>query len=75
MCVDAGLVRCHETKWLLLFDRHVVDRLPWERLLAPAERQRLVPAAIALYIDRDILARQVAHEEEQRSALSEFLGG
>lgn len=76
MRVEVDLVRCHEmTRWLLLFDRHMVDRLPWERLLTPGRLQRLVLAAIALYIGRAILARQVAHEEEQRSALSEFLGG
>jgi hypothetical protein len=43
--------------------------------LEPAELQRLVLAAVAPYIDRDVLARQIAREEEQRRALAAFLDG
>lgn len=47
----------------------------WEvEALEPAELQRLVLAAVAPYIDRDVLAQQIAREEQQRRALSEFLG-
>ncbi|MGW6782859.1 hypothetical protein [Streptomyces sp. NPDC054987] len=37
--------------------------------LEPDELQRLVLAAVAPYIDRDILAREIAREEQQRRAL------
>ncbi|MCX4632395.1 hypothetical protein [Streptomyces sp. NBC_01443] len=50
--------------------------MQWEvEALEPDELQRLVLAAVDPYIDRDILARQVAHKEEQRRTLSEFFGG
>ncbi|AJT61761.3 hypothetical protein T261_0068 [Streptomyces lydicus] len=42
--------------------------------LEPDELQRLVLAAVDPYIDRDVLAQQIAREEQQRRALSEFLG-
>ncbi|MFD4834319.1 hypothetical protein ACFWPV_31440 [Streptomyces uncialis] len=46
----------------------------WEvKALEPAALQRLVPAADP-YADRDILARQIAREEQQRRALDEFIG-
>lgn len=38
------------------------------------ELQRLVLAAVDPYIDRDVPAQQIAREEQQRRALSEFLG-
>ncbi|MFF9077217.1 hypothetical protein ACF1BP_34410 [Streptomyces sp. NPDC014735] len=42
----------------------------WEmEALEPDELQRMVLAAVAPYIDRDILAQQVAREEQQRRAL------
>ncbi|WP_190276133.1 hypothetical protein [Streptomyces griseofuscus] len=41
----------------------------------PAELQRLVLDAVDPYIDRDVLARQIAREEEQRRALAAFLNG
>ncbi|MER6108462.1 hypothetical protein [Streptomyces hirsutus] len=48
----------------------------WEvEALEPAELQRLVLAAVALYVDRDVLARQVTREEAQRRALAAFLDG
>lgn len=47
----------------------------WEvEALEPAELQRLVLAAVDPYVDRDVLARQVAREEQQRRALEEFVG-
>lgn len=43
--------------------------------LEPDELQRLVLAAVAPYVDRDVRAEQIAREEQQRRALSDFLGG
>ncbi|MGW2672673.1 hypothetical protein ACWC5F_32120 [Streptomyces sp. NPDC001272] len=43
--------------------------------LEPDEPQRRVLAAADPYIDRDILARQIAREEQQRGALSDFVDG
>ncbi|MFJ8313518.1 MULTISPECIES: hypothetical protein [unclassified Streptomyces] len=37
--------------------------------------QRLVLAAVDPYIDRQVLARQAAREQEQRRALAAFLDG
>ncbi|MFJ5726164.1 hypothetical protein [Streptomyces sp. NPDC093149] len=49
--------------------------MQWEvEALEPAELQRLVLAAIDPYIDRDVLARQIDRENEQRCALTDFLG-
>ncbi|WP_406251952.1 hypothetical protein OH786_00015 [Streptomyces atratus] len=46
----------------------------WEvEALEPAELQRLVLAAVDPYVDRDILARQIARENEQCRALTDFL--
>jgi hypothetical protein len=46
----------------------------WEvEALEPAELQRLVLAAVDPYIDRDVLAQQIAREEEQRRALAAFV--
>ncbi|MFE3903764.1 hypothetical protein ACFXPY_26510 [Streptomyces sp. NPDC059153] len=46
--------------------------MQWEvEALEPAELQRLVLAAV----DRAVLARQIAREEQQRRALDEFSGG
>ncbi|MER6523060.1 hypothetical protein ACFWHQ_39465 [Streptomyces sp. NPDC060334] len=48
----------------------------WElEALEPAELQRLVLAAVAPYIDRDVLTRQVARQEEQRRALATVVRG
>ncbi|MFD8148875.1 hypothetical protein [Streptomyces sp. NPDC059708] len=47
----------------------------WEvEALEPDELQRLVLAADDPYIDRDVLARQTAREEQQRRALERFAG-
>ncbi|MFF8264272.1 hypothetical protein [Streptomyces virginiae] len=42
--------------------------------LEPNELQRLVLTAVDPYIDRDVLAQQIAREQQQRRALSESLG-
>ncbi|MFJ2884359.1 hypothetical protein ACIPJN_38790 [Streptomyces sp. NPDC086796] len=50
--------------------------MQWElEALEPAELQRLVLNAVDPYIDRDVLARQVAREEAQRRALADFFDG
>ncbi|MFB0620272.1 hypothetical protein [Streptomyces sp. AGS-58] len=50
--------------------------MQWEvEALEPAELRRLVLAAVAPYIDRDLLARQIAREEAQRRAMAAFLDG
>ncbi|MEV0991125.1 hypothetical protein [Streptomyces sp. NPDC049949] len=47
----------------------------WEvEALEPDEPRRLVLAAVDPYIDRDVLAQQIAHEEQQRRALEGFAG-
>ncbi|GEB60055.1 hypothetical protein GCM10017674_75390 [Streptomyces gardneri] len=47
----------------------------WEvEALEPGELRRLVLAAVDPYIDRDVLARQIAREEQQRRALEGFAG-
>lgn len=47
--------------WLACIDMHSPDRRP-------------VLAAVAPYVDRGVLAEQIEREEEQRRALSAFLG-
>ncbi|MFZ3491753.1 hypothetical protein ACODT5_00675 [Streptomyces sp. 5.8] len=48
----------------------------WEvEALEPEELRRLVLAAVDPYVDRDILARQVTRQEEQRRALASFVRG
>ncbi|WP_326614491.1 hypothetical protein OG949_40105 [Streptomyces scopuliridis] len=68
-----------DPRWPAFARRYGFDpRRPvqWEvEALEPAELQRLVLAAVAPYVDRDVLARQVAREEEQRRALATFLEG
>ncbi|MEU7650313.1 hypothetical protein [Streptomyces huasconensis] len=50
--------------------------MQWEvEALEPAELQRLALATVDPYIDRDVLARQIVREEEQRRALAAFLDG
>lgn len=50
--------------------------MQWEvEALPPEELRRLVLEAVDLYFDRDVLARQVAREEEQGRALADFLDG
>ncbi|MFJ5635334.1 hypothetical protein ACIQF5_22195 [Streptomyces goshikiensis] len=47
----------------------------WEvEALEPDELRRLVLAAVDPYIDRDVLAQQIAREEQQRRALEGFAG-
>jgi hypothetical protein len=48
----------------------------WEvEALEPDELRRLILAAVAPYIDRDVHAQQIACEEQQCRVLSEFLDG
>lgn len=50
--------------------------MQWEvEALPPDELRRLVLEAVDPYVDRDVLARQVAREDEQRRALAAFLSG
>ncbi|MFE2709226.1 hypothetical protein [Streptomyces mirabilis] len=48
--------------WLARIDMHSPDR-------------RLILATVDPYVDRGVLAEQMEREEEQRRALSDFLGG
>ncbi|MEU9376483.1 hypothetical protein AB0D94_22285 [Streptomyces sp. NPDC048255] len=49
--------------------------MQWEvEALDPDELQRLVLAAVDPYIDRDVLAQQIAREEQQRRALEDIVG-
>ncbi|MFJ9928171.1 hypothetical protein ACIRU5_19350 [Streptomyces misionensis] len=50
--------------------------MQWEvEALEPADLRRMVLAAVDPYIDRDVLARQIAREDEQRRALAAYLDG
>lgn len=68
-----------DPRWPAFADRYGFDpRRPvqWEvEALEPAELQRLVLTAVDPYIDRYVLAWQVAREEGQRRALAAFLDG
>ncbi|MGW3459853.1 hypothetical protein ACWDE9_09760 [Streptomyces olivaceoviridis] len=68
-----------DPRWPAFARRYGFDpRRPvqWEvEALEPAELRRLVLAAVAPYVDRDVLARQIAREEAQRRALAAFLDG
>jgi hypothetical protein len=68
-----------DPRWPAFARRYGFDpRRPvqWEvEALEPAELRRLVLAAVDPYIDRDVLAEQIAREEEQRRALAAFLDG
>ncbi|MEU0256527.1 hypothetical protein ABZ299_29520 [Streptomyces sp. NPDC006184] len=68
-----------DPRWPAFARRYAFDpRRPvqWEvEALEPAELRRLVLAAVDPYVDRDVLARQIAREEEQRRALAAFLDG
>ncbi|MEU2133179.1 hypothetical protein [Streptomyces sp. NPDC018352] len=68
-----------DPRWPAFARRYGFDpRRPvqWEvETLEPAELQRLVLTAVDPYIDRDVLARQIAREQEQRGALAAFLDG
>ncbi|UKY54933.1 hypothetical protein [Streptomyces inhibens] len=49
--------------------------MQWEvEALEPAELQCLVLAAVEPYVDRTVLAQQIAREEQQRHALDDFIG-
>ncbi|MFZ3562911.1 hypothetical protein ACOKM5_44050 [Streptomyces sp. BH097] len=68
-----------DPRWPTFADRYGFDRrhpVQWEvEALEPDELQRLVLAAVAPYVDRAVLAQQLAIEEEQRRALADFLSG
>ncbi|MEU5163830.1 hypothetical protein AB0G74_30035 [Streptomyces sp. NPDC020875] len=68
-----------DPRWPAFARRHGFDParpVQWEvEALEPAELHRLVLAAVDPYIDRAVLDRQVAREEEQRRALAAFLDG
>ncbi|MFB6717892.1 MULTISPECIES: hypothetical protein [unclassified Streptomyces] len=52
------------------YDFDIAHLVQWEvEALEPAELQRLVLAAVDPYVDRAVLARQIAREEQQRRAL------
>ncbi|WP_329012026.1 hypothetical protein [Streptomyces sp. NBC_00690] len=42
--------------------------------MEPDELRRLVLAAVDPYVDRGVLARQIAPEEQQRRVLEDFAG-
>ncbi|GAB2992036.1 hypothetical protein GCM10023080_067340 [Streptomyces pseudoechinosporeus] len=47
--------------------------MQWEvEALEPAEMQRLVLSAVDPYIDRQVLAQQIAHEEDQHRPAHKF---
>ena len=68
-----------DPRWPAFARRYDLDParpVQWEvEALEPDELQRLVLAAVDPYIDRDVLARQIAREEEQRRALARFFDG
>ncbi|MFF3276039.1 hypothetical protein ACFYWU_34660 [Streptomyces chrestomyceticus] len=65
-----------DPRWPAFARRHGLDAarpVQWEvEALDPDELQRLVLAAVAPHVDRMVLARQIAREEEQRRALRRF---
>ncbi|MFE3770917.1 hypothetical protein [Streptomyces sp. NPDC059122] len=68
-----------DPRWKAFARRYGFDPtrpVQWEvEALEPDELQRLVLAAVDPYIDRQILARQIAREDEQRCALDDFVRG
>ncbi|MEU3407645.1 hypothetical protein ABZ766_27375 [Streptomyces sp. NPDC006670] len=70
--------RRDDPRWPAFARRYGFDiehPVQWEvEALEPDELQSLVLAAVDSYIDRDVLARQIAREEQQRRALEDFAG-
>ncbi|GAA2945590.1 hypothetical protein [Streptomyces enissocaesilis] len=68
-----------DPRWPAFARRHGFDidhPVQWEvEALEPDELRRLVLAAVAPYIDRQVLAQQTARQEEQRRALASFVRG
>lgn len=68
-----------DPRWPAFARRYDLDParpVQWEvEALEPHELQRLVLAAVDPYVDRQVLAGQIAREEAQRRALADFLGG
>ncbi|MFJ9341959.1 hypothetical protein ACIRP0_22050 [Streptomyces sp. NPDC101733] len=65
-----------DPRWPAFAHRYGFDierPVQWElEALEPNELRRLVLAAVDPYRDRDVLAQQIAREEQQRRALEEF---
>lgn len=70
--------KASDPRWPAFARRYGFDPahpVQWEvEALEPAELQRLVLAAVDPYVDRAVLARQIAREEQQRRALDQFIG-
>jgi hypothetical protein len=66
-----------DPRWPAFATRYGFDPswpVQWEvEALEPEELRRLVLAAVAPYVDRDVLARQIAREDAQRRALADFV--
>ncbi|MEV8529229.1 hypothetical protein AB0451_34660 [Streptomyces sp. NPDC052000] len=69
----------HDPRWPAFARRYGFDierPVQWEvEALEPDELQHLVLTAVEPYVDRQVLAEQIAREDEQRHTLEEFLGG
>lgn len=67
----------NDPRWPAFARRHGFDidhSVQWEvEALPPDELQRLVLAAVAPYIDRDVLTRQITRKKEQHHTLAAFL--
>ncbi|GGX47360.1 hypothetical protein [Streptomyces chryseus] len=68
-----------DRRWPGFARRYALDParpVQWEvEALEPDELQRLVLAAVDPYVDRAVLAQQIAREEEQRRTLADFFDG
>ncbi|MFE3686484.1 hypothetical protein ACFXPM_25080 [Streptomyces sp. NPDC059095] len=68
-----------DPRWPAFARRHgfpVEHPVQWEvEALEPDELRRLVLDAVDPYIDREVLARQIARQEDQRRALASFVRG
>ncbi|MFI2078522.1 hypothetical protein [Streptomyces triculaminicus] len=68
-----------DPRWPAFARRYGLDPvLPvqWEvEALDSDELRRLVLAAVDPYVDREVLGQQIAREDEQRRALTDFVDG
>ncbi|MCB5910369.1 hypothetical protein LIU39_23865 [Streptomyces sp. SF28] len=68
--LPAATGKAGDPRWLAFADRYELDPgqpVQWEvEALDPAELQRLVLDAVALYIDNAVLIDRIAEEERQR---------
>ncbi|MFF9351542.1 hypothetical protein [Streptomyces sp. NPDC014734] len=71
---DPHRAMCGDPRWPAFADHYGLDPAhPVQgevEALEPAELQCLVLAAVDLYIDHTVLARQITREEQQRRALT-----